>query len=291
MTLPSIGVAGTGPVAHALARGYTDAGGEVACVVSRDVGRAAATAARVGARRGSARLEDLVGVDVLLVAVSDSAVARLGARLGAVSALAGVPTLHTSGALAASELGLERAGSLHPLQSFSWPRSDVSDPAGHLAARLPDVHWFHEGAGADQARTLVTTWAGVFHALAPGAKSLYHAGAAVLSNHSVALFAAALRLFGAAGIPPDEAVEPLARLFAGTQRNLEQIGLPGALTGPISRGDAATVAAHLDAISAATPDLLASYVELALLAVDVAVEKGTISAAGADELRVLLASR
>ena len=89
--------------------------------------------------------------------------------------------------------------------------------------------------------------------LADDARPLYHAGAAVASNFLVTLQRAATRLFEDAGAPP-EALVPLMR------RTIEN-GFE--LTGPIARGDWATVDSHLAAIRAAEPELEELYATLA----------------------------
>ncbi len=85
------------------------------------------------------------------------------------------------------------------------------------------------------------------------ARILYHAGAAVASNFLVTLYRSASRLFEQAGAPP-EALVPLM------QRTIDN-GFE--LTGPIARGDWATVNAHLDAIRARAPELEPMYRALA----------------------------
>jgi predicted short-subunit dehydrogenase-like oxidoreductase (DUF2520 family) len=282
-----ISVIGTGAVARALLNAHTDAGGRVLFVGSRDVDRAEELASRHGAR-GTTALAEVAAADVVIVAVSDRAVAEVGARLSSLRPTPSCVFLHTSGALSASDLaGVPLlAGSLHPLQSFPRPAAGSDDR--QLGARVAGTHWFHEGAGEAEARALVELWSGQFHVLSPGSKALYHAGAAVLSNHTVALFAAATRLFELAGIPADEARAPLATLLAGTSANLGALGSPEALTGPIARGDDATVMRHLHELRAHAPDLMASYVALALVAVDVALDKGSLDSEGAARLRALL---
>ena len=254
------------------ASAWAAARGTVTTIVSRDPARAAALAASCGARP-STDLAGLRDAEVVVVAVPDRAVADVGAAIA--RALAASPAspastvplvLHTSGALEGAELlrtaGAARfpAGSLHPLQSF---------PAGAavshevLAARVAGTHWFHEGDGEAEARAMVALWRGAFHRLAPGGKPLYHAGAAILSNHTVALFADATRLFAAAGVPAAEAHPALAELLAGTAANLASVGVPAALTGPIARGDAGTVRRHVAALRSAVPELIPAYRELA----------------------------
>lgn len=286
MSVPDISVVGTGAVARAIARRHADAGGRVTAVASRDLARAARLAARWGAAPARADT-DLGAADVVIVAVADRAVAEVGARLRAALLSPGPVVMHTSGALPASALGGAplRTGSLHPLQSLPSGVDDDDSGDGRLAARLGGCHWFHEGDGGDEARSLVAAWGGHLHTLAPGAKILYHAAAATVSNHTVALFDAATQMLAAAGIAPEDAQAPLAALLEGTLRNLRDIGTPGALTGPVARGDVGTVEGHLDAVRRAAPHLVASYVEMALLALDVAVRRGSVDAPTAGRLR------
>lgn len=278
-----IAVIGSGPVGRTVAALHARTGAPVA-VVSRDAGRGAAAAGEAGAGAVSVAMSGLAGwsPDVAVVAVPDRAVGEAGTALRA-AGFAGL-ALHTSGALPGAALGGGPAGSLHPLQSFPQAAS-----IGDLVARAAGVHWFHEGDGRDEAESLVAAWSGTFHGLAPGSKALYHAGAAVLSNHTVALFADAVRLFGAAGIGRDAAAAALAGLLAGTSANLAALGVPHALTGPVARGDVETVRGHVAAIRRATPDLLPAYLAMARRAAVVAREKGTLDAAASAALEAVLA--
>jgi predicted short-subunit dehydrogenase-like oxidoreductase (DUF2520 family) len=283
---PRLSFVGTGPVARALAGAYVAGGGRVTAVVSRTAARGAEIAARCGAERGTADVAQALAADVVVVAVPDRALAEVGARIAAAATGAQPVVLHSSGGLPGSALGagIARAGSLHPLQSFP----DLADDAA-LSARTAGAHWFHEGAGRDEASAMVRVWKGTLHEIAPGGKALYHAGAAVLSNHTVALFDAAARLFAAAGIPPSESHAPLAALLSGTAQNLASAGVPAALTGPIARGDAATVRAHLEALRRSAPELAESYVAMARRTLVVAREKGSLTADAAVEIERLLA--
>ena len=111
----------------------------------------------------------------------------------------------------------------------------------------------------------------------------------MLSNHAVALFADATRLFAAAGVAPEASRPALAQLLLGTASNLAAVGVPAALTGPVARGDVSTVLRHLVAIEASAPEMLEAYRAMARRAVVVALAKGTIDAAGAAELTRVLA--
>jgi predicted short-subunit dehydrogenase-like oxidoreductase (DUF2520 family) len=283
---PRISFVGTGPVVRALAAAYVGGRGEVAVVVSRDPGRAAHVANAVGAGRGSSDVTDALASDVVVVAVADRALPEVAEKIAAAAATARPLLLHTSGALSAEVFSATkmRAGSLHPLQSFP----DADDDS-LLLSRVLGAHWFHEGDGFDEAAEMTTVWGGTLHRLAPGGKALYHAGAAVASNHAVALFDAALALFEAAGVPRAEAHAPLAALTVGTTANIVAAGVPAALTGPIARGDVDTVRRHLDAIRAGAPDLLESYAAMAKRTLVVARRKGAVAPGHADAIERLLA--
>jgi predicted short-subunit dehydrogenase-like oxidoreductase (DUF2520 family) len=155
---------------------------------------------------------------------------------------------HVSGATPLSALDPHtRRFSLHPLQTFTLARGPEQ----------LDGAWAAVTAETDEARgqalELARTLGLEPFELADSERPLYHAGAAMASNYLVALHDAAASLFAAAGAPT-EALEPLMR------RTIEN-GFE--LTGPIERGDWATVEAHRDAIREARPDLVPLYDVLA----------------------------
>ncbi len=155
---------------------------------------------------------------------------------------------HVSGATPLSALDPhERRFSLHPLQTFTRARG----------AEQLDGAWAAVTAETDEARELGFALARTLglepFELADEARPLYHAGAAIASNYLVTLHRAASELLAAAGAP-SEALEPLMR------RTIEN-GFE--LTGPIERGDWATVEAHREAIRSVRPDLEPLYDVLA----------------------------
>ena len=102
------------------------------------------------------------------------------------------------------------------------------------------------------------------------AKPAYHAGAAIAANYTIALVAVAERLATDAGIAPEVARRLYLPLIRGAAANLEA-GPAAALTGPVRRGDVATVAAHLAALAPGDREL---YRLLALEALRLAREAG-----------------
>ena len=188
-----------------------------------------------------------VGADepqVVLLCVPDTAIADVSRGLTPGHAWIG----HVSGATPLAALAPhDRRFSVHPLQTFD--RS--GDP------RQLDGAWGAITGGTDEAlavaRGLAETLGLRPFELADGARTLYHAGAVFASNYLVTIERAAARLAEAAGAPP----EALLPLVVRTVENGFQ------LTGPIARGDWATVEAHKRAIHEAAPELEHLYETLA----------------------------
>jgi predicted short-subunit dehydrogenase-like oxidoreductase (DUF2520 family) len=187
-----------------------------------------------------------VGADVpelVLLCVPDGAIADTARDL-----VAGPWVAHVSGAtpLAALEPH-ERRFSVHPLQTFSLSRGPEQ----------LDGAWAAVTAETDEARAAGFELAALLglrpFELADEARTLYHAGAVFASNYLVTLHRAASLLLESAGAPP-EALEPLMR---------QTIENGFELTGPISRGDWATVDAHRAAIHEVHPELDELYETLA----------------------------
>ena len=191
--------------------------------------------------RGVALRED--AAELVLLCVPDTAI-----RDVAHSLTPGPWVAHVSGATALAALDPhERRFSMHPLQTFTRARG-AEQLDGAWAAVTAETNAALE-LGFELARVLGLE---PFE-LADAERPLYHAGAAVASNYLVTLHEAAASLVAAAGAPP-EALEPLMR------RTIEN-GFE--LTGPIERGDWATVEAHREAIRRVRPDLEPLYDVLA----------------------------
>ncbi len=193
----------------------------------------------------------------MLVATPDGAIAAVAERLAAEDCISAPQSvLHLSGlldrgalmALTGSSAGL---GSFHPLQT-------VSDPAA-APERLRGAYAGIEGD--EQALAAAERLAGLLGMTAvrvpSGAKAAYHAGATLVANYTVALTGMAVRLAEGAGVPADLAARIYLPLLHGAALNLDRLPPAEALTGAIRRGDTATVAAHLAALSAADRTLYA----------------------------------
>jgi predicted short-subunit dehydrogenase-like oxidoreductase (DUF2520 family) len=181
--------------------------------------------------------------ELVLLCVPDSQIPGVAAGVDP-----GPWVAHVSGATPLAALDPhERRFAVHPLQTFTRARGPEQLDGAYAAV----------SAGSPEARELGFELARTLglepFELADEARPLYHAGASIASNYLVTLYRVASDLFRAAGAPP-EGLVPLMR------RTIEN-GFE--LTGPIERGDWATVEAHRAAIRATRPDLEPLYDVLA----------------------------
>jgi predicted short-subunit dehydrogenase-like oxidoreductase (DUF2520 family) len=110
----------------------------------------------------------------------------------------------------------------------------------------------------------------------------------ITCNYLVTLVKLATDLWRSFGVSRPEATRALMPLLRGTLNNLENIGIPNCLTGPIARGDAGTVQKHLKALDAVDPSVAATYRQLGLQTIPISLAKGKIDKSSASELARLL---
>jgi predicted short-subunit dehydrogenase-like oxidoreductase (DUF2520 family) len=155
---------------------------------------------------------------------------------------------HVSGATPLAALDPHRNRfSLHPVQTFTRDRGPEQLDGAWAAVT------FETDAAAAAAEWLAATLGLRPFQLADADRAIYHAGAVFASNYLVTLERVAARLFSAAGAPP----EALVPLMTRTIENGFQ------LTGPIARGDRATIDAHLAALHERAPEVEPLYRVLA----------------------------
>jgi predicted short-subunit dehydrogenase-like oxidoreductase (DUF2520 family) len=199
----------------------------------------------------------LPSADLLVVAVRDDAVTEVAARLAAVAGAVDA-AVHVSGVTPVSALAPLAAsgpvGSLHPLQTLPSPEAGARKLAGAWVAVTSD-----DEPLAGRLSALAASLGARPFRLEDHHKPLYHAAAVAAANYPVAVLAMAERLFAAAGVD-FAAAEPLVAAAVG---NAFALGPTAALTGPVARGDAGAVAANVDAVRWAAPDLLEDFVALA----------------------------
>lgn len=180
-------------------------------------------------------------VDVCIIAVPDAAIASVAATVVPGDAA----LVHLSGATPVDVLAPHRRAGLHPLVSLADPEAGATSLSSCFYAIGGDP------VAQELAEALSTKW----FPISDDDRALYHATAAVASNHLVALLGHVARLAASIDVPV-EAFWPLVDSSLG---NVKTLGAADALTGPAARGDSETIEAHLAAIAHQTPDELATY--------------------------------
>jgi predicted short-subunit dehydrogenase-like oxidoreductase (DUF2520 family) len=196
--------------------------------------------------------------EVLLLCVPDAEIPGAAATVARAVPLVG----HTSGVTPLGALdpaGADATFGLHPLQTFPAALEEGAlarfagvgcavagskPPALETATQLARSLGMHPFAIDDQGR------------------AAYHAAASVASNFLVTLQAAAERIASGAGLEPAAARELLAPLVRSTVEGWASLGPERAVTGPVARGDRATVEAQREAVADTAPELLALFDQL-----------------------------
>jgi predicted short-subunit dehydrogenase-like oxidoreductase (DUF2520 family) len=208
---------------------------------------------------------------LVLITTPDSAVELVAADLAGVNVInPRHVVLHVAGPLDRTALiSLESTGaalgSFHPLQT-------VADPA-KAAERLMGAYAGLEGdeRAIDMGKQLARLLSMTPIVIPAGGKAKYHAGAVLVANYTVGLYGAAQRLAVEAGIDPDLAARMYGPLLEGAVENITALGPVEALTGPIRRGDLATIRFHLATLSSRDQQL---YRTVGLAVLNLAREAG-----------------
>jgi len=282
----SVGVVGAGRVGPALAASLALAGHRPVAVSGvSDASRRRAEALLPGVPlvEPAAVLER---ADLVLLTVPDDALPDLVAGLAETGAVRpGQLLVHTSGRFGAAVLDPAlRAGALplalHPAMTFTGTPVDVQRLAGCC---------FGVTAPAElrtAAEALVIEMGGEPEWIEEANRPLYHAALAIGANHLVTLVAQAMDLLRQAGVA--EPGRMLGPLLGAALDNALRSG-DAALTGPVARGDAGTVAAHLAELRAHAPENAASYIAMARATADRALAAGLLKAEYAEALLGALA--
>lgn len=280
-----LGFIGAGTVGSAMALRLTQKGYPVVAVSSRSHTSAGKLARAIPNCRTVNNNQAVVdSAELVFITTPDDAIGRVVAE---VKWHPGQSVVHCSGADSTDILELAResgsqVGAFHPLQTFASTQRAIENMAGST---------FAIEAGEPLLTVLkdmATALDGHWIELKAGDKVIYHAAAVVACNYLVTLVKLATDLWQTFGIPRQEATRALLPLLRGTIHNIETIGIPGCLTGPVARGDTGTVKKHLDAMEKAAPELLNTYRELGRQTIPVALDKGRINRRQAEDLEAIL---
>jgi predicted short-subunit dehydrogenase-like oxidoreductase (DUF2520 family) len=282
---------GAGALGTALARTLHDAGYKFRCIINRTRTGAERLAATLGNVKASDSLADIpLDTNLLLLAVNDSSLADVAHSLSfSKLGFSRLTVVHFSGALTTDVLAPLAAKeaitiALHPFQTFDAPEKSVGNPFkcyfGLQAGELE---------GVELGKRLAHDLGGRVMVVPKEAKTLYHASAVFASNYLVTLTSIASEILAALGLTHKDAIKVFEPIMLQTIENMKRADdAPDALSGPIERGDAATLKKHLTELAEQMPHLVPVYSALAIETVRVAIHKGSISQQQASALLTLL---
>jgi predicted short-subunit dehydrogenase-like oxidoreductase (DUF2520 family) len=286
---PVVFIMGAGVVGTALAARLVRAGVPVAGLHGRQHDLSDAASAVSGVLASTGEIPPILSEsDVVIISVRDERIPEVAERLVREKRLRKEQVLlHTSGAIAAAQaLAVARSqvravGTLHPLVSFADARVAVEE--------LRSVAFGIEGDEAAKAVAgrLVRSLGARAVFLDAENLPLYHVGAVIAANYVVALADVARGLLVKAGVPEAQALPALIPLLSSVVQNLSRVGLPGALTGPVERGDVSSVEQHLRILEARAPEVLDLYRLLGREVLRLAGEKSELEPAKVARLESL----
>ncbi len=279
------GFVGAGTTGTALAVRLSQKGWPVVAVSSRTLSSAQRLAGLVPDCRVCHTSQELAeAAEMVFITTPDDVIAQVCSQIHWSK---GQSVLHCSGAHSldilepARKLGAA-VGSFHPLQTFADVDQAIANLPGSTFALESDEPLL------STLKDLTQLLAGHWVELKPGDKVLYHAAAVFACNYLVTLVKLALDLWKDFGVASKEATRALLPLLKGTINNIDTVGLPDCLTGPVARGDLGTIEKHLSTLGARSPSLLTTYKELGLQTINIALAKGKIGKQRAEEMRTLL---
>ncbi len=280
-----LGFVGAGTVGTALAVRLSQKGYPVVAVSSRSQTSARKLAQAVG---GCPVVDNAQGVadtaDLIFITTPDDAIPFVALQI---RWHARHSVIHCSGADStdvlepASKLGAQ-VGVFHPLQTFASVEQAIENIPGSTFAMEAEEPLLNV------LKDMTTALDGHWVELKAGDKVLYHAAAVIACNYLVTLVKLAGDLWQTFSVPPDQATQALLPLIRGTVHNIDAVGIPQCLTGPVARGDTGTIRKHLEALEQRVPAILPAYCELGLQTIPIALAKGRIDKHKAEELQAIL---
>lgn len=223
-----------------------------------------------GVRGRTVGRSDVKGADLVVLAVPDDAIASCAHRI-APELDPQTVVVHCTGARDLTVLDACRArgvpvGAMHPMASFA----DVKRPPP-----LERTTFVVQGdARAVRVVRELAREVGADVTVASVHGPVYHAAAVLVANATAALAHTGVQLLEGLSIPRKKAVAAVAGLLRTVAHNVERVGVPEALTGPVARGDASTVRAHRTALAGANRQAADTYDRIAPTIVHTATAAG-----------------
>ncbi len=275
----TISIIGAGRVGQTVAKRLHKLGWRIGAVVTRSRRSARAAVRDIGAGTPhSALTPEAFDADVILLSVPDDVLANVAQNLAKIGRAASAKesrakiVLHTSGALdhrvlaSLARRGIS-TGSMHPMQTFS----------GRATPRLEGVIFSIEGAPAARAaaQKIARSLRATPVVIKSHHKPAYHASGTIVAGHALALVESATQMLLKIGFTRRGASQALLPLIRQMLDNYESLGPRAAWTGPLSRGDYATISKHAKALRRFPREFQDAYAALALLSAGVLSKKSS----------------
>jgi predicted short-subunit dehydrogenase-like oxidoreductase (DUF2520 family) len=283
-----IAFVGAGRLAQTLAAAFSNSGVRIVAVASRSTAQADKLAASApGCVVFESAQEAASAAQLTFITVPDSAIEPVTRQI---KWRPGQAVVHCSGATevavlqAAADQGAH-IGGFHPLQLFADPQVALPLMAGSSVAIEA------QGALNVELRRLA---AGVGYrpiTLPPGVRPRYHAATNYAASFLLSMLREACDLWNSFGVDDEQTLAALLPLARGTLDTAAAKGLPGALAGPISRGDAAVVAMHMRDLAQLDGHFLEFYRSVALRQLRLARERNHLDSEVLMQLEMTLASK
>jgi predicted short-subunit dehydrogenase-like oxidoreductase (DUF2520 family) len=283
--MTTLGFIGAGPVGTTFAVRLSEKGYVVTTVADMVRASAERFATMVPGCSICATNQQVVdGAEIVFITTADDFIAKVCSELQWRSGRAAV---HCSGASTVQSLEAARqqgalVGSIHPCQTFSGIEQAIENLPGSTF-----------GIEADEPlKSTLTQMASALEGdvvyLTSEDKVLYHAAAVMACNYFTTLVKLATDLWTHFGKTSADGIKAYMPLLRGTLSSIEKVGFPKCLTGPIARGDVATIRRHTTALGKYAPEILPLYQELGRFTIPIGLAKGSLSEGNAAELKTLL---
>lgn len=286
----TVAIVGAGRVGRELGRRLRLLGWRIGAVVTRTPASARTAVKWIGAGKAQAGISrEVLAADLILVAVPDRVICDVASELARVGAGLTRPSssvrgrkkggakpplhcvvLHTSGSLSHEVLApLSRLGAaigaMHPMQTFG--RAGRPDFRGTVFGLDGD------GRAVRLGRQIAKALGGTPVVIDARKKAAYHCAGGFAAAHVLAVMEAGIRLLTDVGLTRQQAARSLGKMARQTLDNLEQHGARAAWSGPVARGDFATVAKHIEVLRGYPGEFRAAYESLTRLVIQLVAEK------------------
>ena len=262
MNNSAIGFIGTGAAGTGLALALHNAGCRVVRAASR-THESAQTLAELIPGCEATSIDRLTAVcDVVFITAPDGSIGEIASNA---PWRKGQTVVHCSGALSLEPLepvklagGLR--GAFHPFQTFAGIRS-----ADEAAERVRGVTVAVDGDGPalETLKDMAHTLGGRSITLNAHDRPLYHASAVFSCGYLGVLVQAAVDMWREMGFSEDQALAAILPIARTTLDNISSSGVATSVTGPLMRGDKATVASHISSLEQRLPHLIPMYRDMA----------------------------